>query len=134
MNHDLFSDTIIRIKQGHLKCHSEILCPRTKMVCSVLNVLWKEGLIDGYQYLSNNDQLITVKLAYRENNHPKLYFLKRHSRPGKRVYTSVRQLRSLLNRGISNYGFYILSTNRGIISSTEALQLNVGGEILCFAG
>ena len=49
------------------------------------------------------------------------------SRPGKRVYTSVKSLWDV-HKGL---GFLILSTPKGVLSDKEARQLNVGGEILC---
>lgn len=132
--YDLLSDTICRIKQAHLKNHPEVICTRTKLICSVLDVLWKEGLIGGYSYHPDDYKLVTVHLTYFENLSPKLLFLKRYSKPGKRVYVSTKELKSLLNRGVSNYGFYILSTNKGILTSSKALELKIGGELICFAG
>ena len=51
----------------------------------------------------------------------------RVSRPGRRVYSSVRDLPRV--RG--GLGIAILSTPRGVMSDASARGANVGGEILC---
>ncbi len=52
--------------------------------------------------------------------------LRRVSRPGCRVYSTVDDLPQVLQ----GLGVCIVSTNRGIVSSREARQMRVGGEVL----
>jgi small subunit ribosomal protein S8 len=49
------------------------------------------------------------------------------STPGRRVYCGVEDLPNVLQ----GLGTCLLSTNQGILSSREAKEKNVGGEILC---
>ena len=53
--------------------------------------------------------------------------LKRVSRPGRRVYSGVKDLPRVYN----GLGIAILSTPRGVMSDSEAREAHVGGEILC---
>jgi small subunit ribosomal protein S8 len=53
--------------------------------------------------------------------------LKRVSRPGRRVYSAVKDLPSVYN----GLGIAILSTPRGVMSDAEAREAHVGGEVLC---
>ena len=49
------------------------------------------------------------------------------SKPGRRVYSSIKDLR-LVRNGL---GISILSTPKGVMSDNAARDANVGGEILC---
>jgi small subunit ribosomal protein S8 len=51
----------------------------------------------------------------------------RVSKPGRRVYASVKAL-PRINNGL---GISILSTPRGVMSDAEARAANVGGEVIC---
>ncbi|MBL6622741.1 MAG: 30S ribosomal protein S8, partial [Alphaproteobacteria bacterium] len=51
----------------------------------------------------------------------------RVSRPGRRVYSGIKDLK----RSYNGLGISILSTPRGVLSDNEARQANVGGEVLC---
>ena len=64
-------------------------------------------------------------------NISQLHFLKneirRVSKPGRRVYSSVRGLPYFYD----GLGISIVSTPQGLMSDSEAREKNVGGEILC---
>ncbi len=49
------------------------------------------------------------------------------SKPGRRVYASVRAIPRIAN----GLGVSILSTPKGVMSDAEARDQNVGGEVLC---
>lgn len=51
----------------------------------------------------------------------------RVSTPGRRVYSSVKDLPKVYN----GLGISIISTPQGVMSDNEARKANVGGEILC---
>ena len=53
--------------------------------------------------------------------------LRRVSRPGRRVYSAVKDLPRVYN----GLGIAILSTPRGVMSDAEAREAHVGGEVLC---
>ncbi|MEC8006891.1 MAG: 30S ribosomal protein S8, partial [Pseudomonadota bacterium] len=53
--------------------------------------------------------------------------IKRVSRPGRRVYSGIKDLKRVYN----GLGIAILSTPRGVMSDVEARAANVGGEVLC---
>ena len=53
--------------------------------------------------------------------------IKRVSTPGRRVYSSIKDL-SLVRNGL---GISILSTPKGVMSDNAARTENVGGEVLC---
>jgi small subunit ribosomal protein S8 len=53
--------------------------------------------------------------------------IERVSKPGRRVYSSVKDL-PRVNNGL---GISILSTPKGVMADHEARDANVGGEVLC---
>ena len=53
--------------------------------------------------------------------------IQRISKPGRRVYSSVKDLPRIRN----GLGISILSTPKGVMSDHVAREENVGGEILC---
>jgi small subunit ribosomal protein S8 len=67
-----------------------------------------------------------IELKYYDGQ-PVIREIKRISRPGRRVYASVRNL----PRVSDGLGVAILSTPKGVMSDAEAREQNVGGEVLC---
>jgi len=53
--------------------------------------------------------------------------LKRISKPGRRVYQNVSELKPVL-RG---FGMAVITTSQGLLTDKEAREKKVGGEILC---
>jgi len=68
----------------------------------------------------------TVELKYYEGE-PVIRRIARVSTPGRRVYSSVRDLPRIRN----GLGISIVSTPKGVMSDAEARAANVGGEVLC---
>ena len=53
--------------------------------------------------------------------------IERVSRPGRRVYVSVKTIPPVAN----GLGVSILSTSKGVMADHEARSQNLGGEVLC---
>jgi small subunit ribosomal protein S8 len=69
---------------------------------------------------------LEIQLKYYEGA-PVISEITRVSKPGRRVYSSIRDLR-LVRNGL---GIAILSTPKGVMSDAAARAQNVGGEVLC---
>ena len=69
---------------------------------------------------------LEIELKYHEGE-PVIRELKRVSTPGRRVYSSVSDLKPH-RQGL---GVSILSTPQGVMTDTSAREKNVGGEVLC---
>ena len=69
---------------------------------------------------------LEIELKYY-NGKPVISEIKRVSKPGRRVYSSIKNLQKTYN----GLGISILSTPRGVMSDNEAREANVGGEVLC---
>ena len=67
-----------------------------------------------------------IELKYFDGE-PVIREIQRVSKPGRRVYSSVRNI----PRVADGLGVSILSTPKGVMSDHEARNQNVGGEVLC---
>jgi len=91
-------------------------------------VLKDEGYIRGYETAQSAAGLpeLEISLKYFEGT-PVIREIKRVSKPGRRVYASVKDIPSVRN----GLGVSIVSTPKGVMSDAAARTANVGGEVLC---
>lgn len=103
--------------------------PYSRTKCDILNVLQDEGYITGFdtKNLKPGIKEIEVALKYSREGTPAIKEITRVSKPGKRTYTSISDLRGYYN----GMGTYILSTSKGVLSDRDARSHNVGGEVIC---
>src|ERR1700676_1613502 len=125
--HDPISDLITRIRNAQMRAKPKVSTPGSKMRANVLEVLKTEGYIRGYasvEHASGRSEL-EIELKYFDGE-PVIRETERVSKPGRRVYASVKNL-PRVNNGL---GISVLSTPKGIMADHEARDANVGGEIL----
>jgi len=113
------------INNGQLAKKIYITQPRKKVCESVLILLWTEGFILGYKISRLNPNKLKIYLKYYKNT-PVIKSIKPVSKPGQRVYYSLKQIWKI----DSNDTFLIISTNLGIKSILDCKQLRIGGEPL----
>lgn len=125
---DPLGDMLTRIRNGQHARKHVVISPMSKLRTNVLEVLKREGFIRGYSTEETRPGVaeISIELKYHEGE-PVIREIKRVSRPGRRVYSKIRDLQRVYN----GLGVSILSTPRGIMSDNEARAANVGGEVLC---
>ena len=125
---DPLGDMLTRIRNAQLRHKSKVVTPASKLRERVLEVLEQEGYIRGFarvEYDGGHPQF-EIELKYFEGE-PVIKEIRRVSKPGRRVYSSVRTLPTVAN----GLGVSILSTPKGVMSDARARKENVGGEILC---
>jgi small subunit ribosomal protein S8 len=125
---DPLGDMLTRIRNGQMRGKSVVTVPASNMRGRVLEVLKSEGYIRAYgQQADTNDKPeFEVQLKYHEGE-PVIRTIARVSKPGRRVYSSVKELPRVSN----GLGILIVSTPRGVMSDNDARAANVGGEVLC---
>jgi len=124
---DPIGDLLSRIRNGQLRRKSKISSPNSRLRIRLLDVLQEEGFIRGYAEVEVKGQReLEIELKYHEGQ-PVIRELKRISTPGRRVYSSVKDLKP--HR--AGLGVSILSTPQGLMTDTAAREKNVGGEVLC---
>lgn len=125
---DLISDVLTRVRNGQKAGHSYVVAPSSNAVKSVLDVMVREGYIAAYEEFEVKTGINNLKidLKYFEGE-PVIKELKRISKPGRRVYTSIKKL----SRVFGGLGISVLSTPKGMLSDEEARLQQVGGEVVC---
>jgi small subunit ribosomal protein S8 len=124
---DPIGDLLSRIRNGQLRRKNKITSPNSRLRVRLLDVLQAEGFIRGYAEVEvKGHKELEIELKYHEGE-PVIRELKRVSTPGRRVYSSVSDLK-LHRQGL---GVSILSTPQGVMTDTSAREKNVGGEVLC---
>lgn len=123
---DNIADMLTRIRNGQKSKLLNVELPLSNLKCSVLEVLKQEGYILNYK-ITKETETITIVLKYSKEGVPAISEVHRVSKPGKRVYSSISDLKGYFN----NMGIHILSTSCGVMSDREAKKQNVGGEVIC---
>lgn len=125
---DPLGDMLTRIRNGQRSGKSKVRAPASKLRANVLDVLKREGYIRDYRTEEVGRGLaeVEIELKYNEGA-PVIQEISRVSRPGRRVYSKIKELSRVYN----GLGITILSTPRGVMSDQEARAANVGGEVLC---
>ena len=124
---DPISDLLTRIRNGQMVKKPKIVCPASKLKAAILKVLQDEGYIRGFEvYEKEKGKLLEISLKYFDGK-PVIKEISRVSKPGMRVYSSVKAMPTYKN----NMGITILSTSKGVMTNFAAQNANLGGEILC---
>ena len=125
---DPIGDMIARIKNAAMRKRGKVVTPASKMRQRVLDVLQDEGYIRGYALVEKPGEFpeFEIELKYFDGE-PVIAEISRVSKPGRRVYSSIGDLKPVKN----GLGIAILSTSKGVMSDAAARDQNVGGEVLC---
>ncbi|WP_306031025.1 30S ribosomal protein S8 [Stappia sp. MMSF_3263] len=125
---DPLGDMLTRIRNAQMRRKTKVSTPASKLREHVLDVLAAEGYIRGYstvEYEGGKAEL-EIELKYFDGE-PVIRSIERVSKPGRRVYSSVKNIPRVAN----GLGVSILSTPRGVMADHDARENNVGGEVLC---
>jgi small subunit ribosomal protein S8 len=125
---DPLGDLFSRIRNAQMRKKTKVSTPGSRLRANVLEVLKAEGYIRGYTSVEHGDgrSEFEIELKYFDGT-PVIREIERISKPGRRVYASVKAL-PRVNNGL---GVAILSTPKGVMADHDARDNNVGGEILC---
>ncbi len=124
---DPIGDMIARIRNAAMRKRGKVLTPASKLRQRVLDVLAGEGYIRGYNLVQNPGEFpqFEIELKYFDGE-PVIVEIARVSKPGRRVYSSIEDLKPIKN----GLGISILSTSKGVMSDNAARDAKVGGEVL----
>ena len=125
---DPIGDMLTRIRNAQMRRKTAVQSPASKLRCWVLDVLADEGYIRGYEKTlgEGGHPALEITLKYFDGD-PVIREVKRISKPGRRVYLSVKDIPQV-RQGL---GLSIVSTSQGVMSDAAARSANVGGEVLC---
>lgn len=125
---DPLADMLTRIRNAQMVKLLSINTAYSKLKEGILKVLQDQGYIAGFEvYKEDNKSFLDVSLKYTKDGAPVIKEITRASKPGRRVYSSINDLKPFYN----DMGVVILSTPKGVLSNFDAKKHNVGGEVLC---
>jgi small subunit ribosomal protein S8 len=125
---DPLGDMLTRIRNAQMRKRPKVSTPASTLRARVLDVLKDEGYIRDYSRieLKGSNPEFEIELKYN-NGQPAIREIERISKPGRRVYTPVKDLPTVAN----GLGVAIVSTPKGVLPDWKAREENVGGEVLC---
>ena len=127
---DPIADYLTRVRNAIMAGHRVVEIPASKIKKEITKILFDQGYILSYKFEDNNVQG-TIKIALKYSKETKASVIKklqRVSTPGLRKYFGATELPRVLN----GLGIAIVSTSKGVMTSKQARQAHVGGEVLCF--
>jgi len=125
---DPIADMLTRLRNALMRGHRTVNVPASKAKEGLLSALKREGYIEDYRRVEAEPQdLLRVYLKWGPRGERVIRQIKRESKPGRRVYQRVKDIRPVL-RGT---GVAIYSTPQGILTDRECRRRRVGGELLC---
>ncbi|MBT8187118.1 MAG: 30S ribosomal protein S8 [Croceitalea sp.] len=127
---DPISDYLTRLRNASRAGHRVVNIPASNLKKEMTKILFDQGYILSYKFEDDGVQgNIKIALKYdKATKEPVIKKLQRISKPGLRKYSGSDDLPRVLN----GLGVAIVSTSHGVMTSKQAKQENVGGEVLCY--
>lgn len=121
---DPIGDLLTRMRNAQKAGHASCRAPHSKLKQQLLEVLKAEGWIENVEVVGEAPKF-ELEVTFSDQK-PSLT-LKRVSKPGRRDYVGVKDVKPVLN----GFGISILTTSQGILTDKQAREKKVGGEVLC---
>ena len=142
MQTDPIADMLTRIRNANKALHETAEMPSSRLKADIARLLKEEGYIRDYRIVTADDfnqgepntkkhrayDTLVIDLKYSRSRERVITDLKRVSKPGRRVYAR----KDRLPRVLGGMGTAILSTSNGLITTRQAQEQGVGGEVICF--
>ena len=133
---DPIADMLTRIRNANRALHDSASMPTSQMKEEIARILKDEGYIKDYRVIETTDKkdqplpyrTLVIELKFAKDRRRVITDLKRVSKPGRRVYAR----KDRLPRVLGGLGTAIMSTSTGIITSRQAAERGVGGEVIAF--
>jgi len=125
---DPIADMLTRIRNAGKAKHNRVDIPGSRVKQEIAAILKQQGYIKNYKFIKDGKQgVLRVYLKFDKFQNHAIYGIDRVSKTGRRVYTKRKDIVSVMN----GTGIAILSTSKGLMTDKQAVQENIGGEILC---
>lgn len=124
---DPIADMLTRLRNALRVRHASVSMPASRTKRNIADVLKREGFIREFEVTPDGIQgTLTLTLKYGPDGEQVINEVRRESKPGRRVYRSVKEITRVLN----GTGIAIYTTPQGVLSDRECRAQNVGGEML----
>lgn len=128
MSVDSIGDFLTIIRNGIMVSKRSVKAPHSLLKLKIAQILKDEGFIKDVvvDELDAAKKEITIFLKYVKGESV-IHEITRMSTPGRRMYVGHSSYKPV----IGGLGLSIVTTNQGIMSTKQARQRGVGGEVLC---
>src|SRR5581483_7650075 len=128
MSVDSIGNFLTIIRNGVAASKPFVITPYSKMSHEIAQLLAKEGFIKDCEVVDKDKSVKSLKVILKYvNNESVIHEIVRASTPGCRYYVGSQNIKPI----IGGLGISILTTNKGVLSNSQAKKLGVGGEVLC---
>ena len=122
---DKLANLLTTLRNAGAVNKEKISVPFSKLTLAVLEEMKNEGFVKAV-HAKPEDYKIDVVLEYAADKVHKISETKRLSKPGRRVYYKMADIKKIKN----GFGQVFLSTPQGIMTGRAARAKNTGGEAL----
>jgi len=124
---DKIADMLVAIKNAGNAGKATVSVPYSNYKADIARALFGEGYIKSYsQKKMKKGDLLEIDVLYKKDNSPRITYVKRVSKPSRRLYTGVKGIYTVKQ----GFGSIFLSTPKGIVTGETAKTEMVGGELL----
>lgn len=124
---DKIADMLVVIKNGGQAGKTSVEVPHSRLRSDIARALFQAGYIKSYsKKKAKKGDRLEIELLYKKNGVPRISYVKRVSKPSRRLYTGVKDIYQVKN----GHGDLFLTTPKGILTGEDAKKEMVGGEIL----
>ncbi|MBI5328657.1 MAG: 30S ribosomal protein S8 [Deltaproteobacteria bacterium] len=125
---DPIADMLTRIRNANCANHKEVEIPLSNLKLEIAKILKQEGYIKEYALIKDNRQgIIKIQIKYDATKKGVISAIKRISKPCLRMFVKKDNVPKVLN----GLGISILSTSKGVLTDKKAVEIGVGGEVIC---
>ena len=126
---DPIADMLTRIRNANRALHETTEMPTSRIKVEIARLLKQEGYIKDFHVKRGESfDTLEIELKFGRNRERVITDLKRISKPGRRIYAQ----KDRMPRVLGGMGTAIMSTSRGVLTSRQAQELGIGGEVICF--
>lgn len=127
MMNDPVGDLLVRLKNAGAVKRASVSIPYSAFKLAIAEKLKDAGYVAGIEKKGKKvRKTLDVVIKYNEAGVPVIRGAKRISKPGRRMYRSVHEIKPVR----LGHGSLILSTPKGIKTDKEARKEKIGGEAL----
>ncbi len=135
MSRDTIGDFLTSIRNGVMAARPFVRAPYSKLAHELAKILKNEGFIHDVLVEEHEQHEPGFKRGFKglkiilkyTRGESVIHEIKRISTPGRRIYEGIATLKPLSG----GLGIAIVTTNQGVMTSRQALQRSLGGEVMC---
>lgn len=126
MNYTI-GDFLIRVKNAYMARKKTFDAPYSKAIMSIGKILEEEKYIKKIKEIEKDGHKTLVFDLRYSGNRGAVNDIKLMSKPSLHSHMNKKGIK----KTVTNYGISIVSTSKGMMTGKKALELGIGGELIC---